>query len=233
MDISTSYRWLAKTGITSGKAAALAFLLLCGCIVSNNSHSAENILDAVNPGFFVGLNYGEGYIDGDGSNEFNNVSGLSLAFSGFVEIPVTNLLSISAEFHGSNVMEFGKTSASSTGAMVSFGGTLGRIKNSPSPYLSASVGYSYVDVGDSGEIQDVEEDEGCVAFVPCFSRPTPFRRGGHAKGLGYRIATGLSVSSALRFELAYLNYGGESSSLPDGAAATLRSISAGVHVQFK
>ncbi len=90
-----------------------------------------------------------------------------------------------------------------------------------------------MDIGDSGEIRDPDEDNSCMAFVPCFDfGPGPFRKGGHAKGLGYRVAVGTALSERLRLEFAYMNIGGKATGLPDGTIGSMETMSLSAHVQF-
>jgi len=174
----------------SKQCAYLACLLLAGLTISPSAYSAERFFNSVNHGIFIGLNYGRANVDKDALSEFNSITGLSFSLSGFVEKPLSELVSLSAELHVASVVEMGKTSASSTGAMIALGGTLGRTASPRSPYLSASLGYSYVDIGESGEVRDTEVDTDCSVFIPFCNNPAPFRRSAHGKGIGYRIATG-------------------------------------------
>jgi len=139
---------------------------------------------------------------------------------------------LSAEVHLSNVFEIGRTGASATGALLSLGGTLGRIGTPNSPYLSTSIGYSYVNIGDSGEMRNSEEEDQCFIFAPCFGRPK-FRVGGHAKGFGFRVATGLAVSDHLRLELGYLSLGGKANGQSAGAKISMDTIRLGLHIQLR
>lgn len=204
-------------------------LLLFGCLLSPCVFSAERFWDSISPGFLLGLNYGDAYIDHTDSNEYSNATGLTYSASGFAEKPLTDIFSLSAELHLTTVVQYGLGGSSSTGTLVSLGGVLGRTDKAGSPYASASIGYSYVDIGDSGEKQDPEEDNSCVIF--CIKQH-PFRYGGHAKGLGYRAAVGFIISNGIRLELAYMNLGGQANGLPEGSVGSIENMNVGARFQF-
>lgn len=108
--------------------------------------------------------------------------------------------------------------------MVSLGGVLGRVNTEGGLYLSASMGYSYVDISDSGKEPDPTVDYSCGDWNFFCTSPPSVRKGGHAKGLGYRVAVGLPIAqSRARFELAYMSLGGQANALPKGAKGSMNT----------
>ena len=146
-----------------------------------------------------------------------------------MEKPVSDRFRLSAELHLSGITETTDGGSSAKGAFVALGGKIGRFNNPRTAYIAASIGYSYVDVSSSGERPDPNDDDSC--FIFCFRDP-PFRNGGHAKGLGYRVAVGKALSEQLRLELAYMNIGGDANGLPDGSIGSMETMSLSAQVLF-
>ena len=148
--------------------------------------------DSLNFGVLVAPTFGRARVEPDLNNLFTDATGVGVTLVLSVEKPLSKHVHLSSEMNLIHLTEFSfdDDGSTSTGALLSFGVVLGDIKTPWRPYLSSSLGYSYIDIGDSGRERQGEELEPCFAFAPCF-RPDAPRPGGHSQGLGYRVALGL------------------------------------------
>jgi len=177
----------------------------------------ESGFDRFQWGFTIGVGIGKPTISAEGSNNFTDSEGLSLGLGLFVETKISSRLHLLGSLEIDDSLSIGVgDSSNSISSFLSVGATLGHIRKPKSPFLSLLVGYSKVDIGDTGNPDSTGEP--CLTF--CFDLGDDLR-GASSSGIGYRISIGRTINERARWSLSHNRVGGDADDLMSGSTAIL------------
>jgi len=133
--------------------------------VSMPSYAESTKIPSLRVGLHLGGALGNARVVPDQDNEFTDHNGIGFALGLTVEKTLSQYVHLSGELHALTALDLALFSgnSSSAGGLVSVGAVFGSVNVPRSPYFAASLGYSRVSIGKTGEPPEPDEDTSCGA----------------------------------------------------------------------